>query len=821
MTTMNPTDAIGAELSAQTASLRRLARDLVGDPHLAEDVVQDAMHAAIASPPRAGNALVAWLRTVVRRSALDLRRGERRRRQREQLARSPADAAAAATHDEVELMQRVLAAVQGLGEPYRTTVWQRYYGDLSPRAIAAQQGVPLKTVKVRLWRALGQLRQRLDHHYHERRAWLGVLTPLTLPQSTVLLGALVMSVKTKLVFAGVLCAAMVLSVPMLPPPPPTTHEPGAAGAAVVMAAPVNEREPALADEATDRTAVPASAAPVTSPKVAPKAPTVALGGVVLDLEARPVAGVKVVATSESFEPVITDADGRFRGKRSWGSAGLRVDDPRYVTVINPELFDNDKVHDDLTIVVAPLVTIAGIMVDTAGTPVDRADVTVVLGIDLRARLDRALERSADVTFRTWSQHGGRIHIAAPLAPTARMLIEARGHRSRELTVEEARHLTRFVLERTTTGDVLEGIVVDANDQPIAKAVVWLPSWSVVTEPDGTFRINLWQANDLPAGTVPELTAAASGHLQGKLSALTADWRSRSAWPRDVRIRLGAGAEAISGIVRRHDGTPVDGVHVTFAPPEPEQIRPTMFDVNAHFASTLAAQFNPPKPGTFTTAPAVPGSYRLRVFDTKTLDVMLTEPIRTGTKDVELRFPDRGMWPALRGVVVDRRGAPVAGAECIVERTDPHGSAEARLESARQHATTGGVLEFPMLSRDVHTLCVKAAGMAGWQRFAIADLVHGDFRVVVPIGCQARVEVGPAWGEVDQVGLVDFAGNRSAVVFTRGNVAMGTGDIPIQNGRSESFVALDDCIELLLFRDEKEVGRVPIVLRPGETNVLRP
>jgi hypothetical protein len=112
-------------------------------------------------------------------------------------------------------------------------------------------------------------------------------------------------------------------------------------------------------------------------------------------------------------------------------------------------------------------------------------------------------------------------------------------------------------------------------------------------------------------------------------------------------------------------------------------------------------------------------------------------------------------------------------------------------------------------------------MAEWHRFPIAGLAHGDFRVVVPIGCQVHVELGPQWRQVDRVGLVDLGGNRSPVVFTHGNIAWGARDIPIQDGRSEGFVALDDCVELVLFRGGAEVGRVPVVLRPGEKNVLRP
>ena len=60
----------------------------------------------------------------------------------------------------------VVDAVGALEEPYRNTVLLRYYEGLWPRAIAAQLGVPVKTINTRLHRAHLQLREILDR---ERR----------------------------------------------------------------------------------------------------------------------------------------------------------------------------------------------------------------------------------------------------------------------------------------------------------------------------------------------------------------------------------------------------------------------------------------------------------------------------------------------------------------------------------------------------------------------------------------------------------------------------------------------------------------------------
>ena len=163
-----------------------------------------------------------------------------------------------------------------------------------------------------------------------------------------------------------------------------------------------------------------------------------------------------------------------------------------------------------------------------------------------------------------------------------------------------------------------------------------------------------------------------------------------------------------------------------------------------------------------------------------------------------------------------------GADWLLERDDPTQGAIEPFTGPWYHASDAGAIEHPPVSRDVRTLCVKAAGMAEWVRIELASLPRvDDFRVVVPIGCQTRIELGPNWREVDRAHLVDGTGKQSPVVFTNGDIARRTPIIPLVEGRSQTFAALDDCVELVLCRGDKVVGRVPVVLRPGELNLLWP
>jgi RNA polymerase sigma factor (sigma-70 family) len=160
--------------------LKRLARVLLRDPLLADDVVQETWIASRRGPAPGQPGGRAWFAGILRNRAYKTRRGERRRALREQRAARPE---ACDTAGEVRLalsaQRRVVSAVQGLEEPYRTAIVLRYYRDLSPPEIAARLGVPLNTVNTRLRRGLGLLRARLRRDFGgDEGAWALALVTL-------------------------------------------------------------------------------------------------------------------------------------------------------------------------------------------------------------------------------------------------------------------------------------------------------------------------------------------------------------------------------------------------------------------------------------------------------------------------------------------------------------------------------------------------------------------------------------------------------------------------------------------------------------------
>ncbi len=169
---MTPSPETRAEaLLAEASFVQRLARALVRDAATAEDISQDAMTAALQLPaePRSWRH---WLATVTRRLATKRRIADRRRSHHEANAGEPPTGDPEQTQRRLELQRTLTDVVLTLPEPYRTVVTLRFFDGLPPRAIAQRTGAGSDVVRQRLHRGLLMLREKLDHSYGSRQAWL-------------------------------------------------------------------------------------------------------------------------------------------------------------------------------------------------------------------------------------------------------------------------------------------------------------------------------------------------------------------------------------------------------------------------------------------------------------------------------------------------------------------------------------------------------------------------------------------------------------------------------------------------------------------------
>lgn len=255
-------------LLAQSEWLRRIARELVGDEHLAEDLSQEASIAALAGAPGAEPDRRRWLHAVVRRQSAGRFRAEARRAQRErQAARPELQESAADTVERFALQRSVADAVLSLDEPMRSTVLLRFWEGLPPRKVSQRMGVPVETVRTRLRRALERLRAQLDReHGGDRRAWALPLAAAFPYRAGWLagigLGLWVMG--NKQVFVAAAAALLLLSSLVLLWPGAEPALPGAVPEVAAQSSAVGS----LGEELPDSAAV---TAPIASDAIAPRA----------------------------------------------------------------------------------------------------------------------------------------------------------------------------------------------------------------------------------------------------------------------------------------------------------------------------------------------------------------------------------------------------------------------------------------------------------------------------------------------------------------------------------------------------------------------
>jgi RNA polymerase sigma factor (sigma-70 family) len=150
-----------------------LALRVLRDDRHAEDAVQEAFLQVWRSAAtfRAERAKAStWILTLVHRRAVDLVRREERR-QADPLTDDSAAGVAPEETDEAAWLrferERVQAALKQLPDVQREALELAYYGGFSQSELADRLGVPLGTIKSRMFAGLARLRELLDDSTQE------------------------------------------------------------------------------------------------------------------------------------------------------------------------------------------------------------------------------------------------------------------------------------------------------------------------------------------------------------------------------------------------------------------------------------------------------------------------------------------------------------------------------------------------------------------------------------------------------------------------------------------------------------------------------
>lgn len=317
-----PDPSLTTDWQGHLSFLRRLAYGVLNDMALADDVVQEAwLVQQKESSPRGR----AWWAGVVKNLARNRKRQEDRRRSRElRAARGERWPSAEESLERVEILERVVAAVRTLDEPYRTVVLWRFFDERSIEEIARERGCPENTVRTQVRRGLERLRERLRTQGFDEQRWLGAILPgLSLGKvatvsafsTTSIVTAFLMSTKAKVAVAITLVAAgsFLISRQVDTRARQTAEasvesidEPGSE--AELLSA--SSDDEATSDAVGERTPIVEEAAPLDARLAALLKSRRTIFGTVTNVQGEPVEGASVWVSGQ--EPVTTAADGSYR-----------------------------------------------------------------------------------------------------------------------------------------------------------------------------------------------------------------------------------------------------------------------------------------------------------------------------------------------------------------------------------------------------------------------------------------------------------------------------------------------------------------------------
>ena len=504
MTASNP-EFDTPKLQAHHAFLRRVALGLVGNPHEAEDVVQQAWISALGRERGLDGVGRGWLARAVRSIAASRASSERSRTDREHLVARTESTDTADVDQRLEHQALVLGGIRALPKPYRTVVFLRYYHDLGPGEIAARLELPLPTIKTRLARARELLRQELDRAYGgDRGAWLAAIVPAlsdpwpSAPSTTgagPLIGTIAMSTTTKLA-AGLVAVTAVAFLLLNGGRVAEPERPGGDAAAAENTGETARQTTLAGGEATtERTAVdtlPTAASGATAPKSAAVVPEPGMRGRVLSAVGAPLGAVAIGFVAHGAKEVeelgLTAADGTFATLPPGGSGELRVAEDALVTLCAALVSPSTRAESVL--IAARREALSGSVADQAGNPLSGVVVEIVLPVGFRSRFPFVMDNARLHIARAESEDGGSFSLSdGTRVEGAFLRASHEGYMTKQIPMQEVLSGIHLVLrEPGLTDEALFGMVVDTSGLPVADARISFGGEVARSDETGAFQL---------------------------------------------------------------------------------------------------------------------------------------------------------------------------------------------------------------------------------------------------------------------------------------------------------------------------------------------
>ncbi|MCB9879392.1 MAG: carboxypeptidase regulatory-like domain-containing protein [Planctomycetes bacterium] len=294
---------------------------------------------------------------------------------------------------------------------------------------------------------------------------------------------------------------------------------------------------------------------------------------------------------------------------------------------------------------------------------------------------------------------------------------------------------------------------------------------------------------------------------------------RAGWQPLIREQVGAGSGeldlvferatlSITGTVRHADGTPASGYRLDLVDPTRGYgFHPIEFDSQTLkcsepcFAITDAA-------GRFEVGGLADRTYTLLAYEPDRLVVVRSERVPAGSRDVVLTVPADATFE-LRGVVVDRRGAPIANASvsCWLAAA----SVEGAVGGPATTSAADGTFTLANAPRRGVRLGIAKEGWLYANQLVEQWTRDGDeLRVVLTRMCSLRVE-----GAADLVvQFHDADGSLLHVELHSQTMISSTNALTLPNGKSPVLSLPETTATMVWKRGGEEVGRKAVFLDPA-------
>ena len=563
-----------------------------------------------------------------------------------------------------------------------------------------------------------------------------------------------------------------------------------------------------------------------------------LRGRVIDAERNPVAGVVVEMLPFGAQEVPEGARVRSEGDGTFTMEArhlgdVTVADDRYTTLLQPTLFRQSDMDDELVLVVAPRQTVAGVVVDASGAPLPGAEVTIDLKDEFHASLGYALDHSKSVRWTRTTDAEGRFTLDnAPRTDYGLLITQRAGFARdiRELPLDPVFDLEIVMGEPDDDRFLLEGLVVDQGGQPVEGAYVACEFQNGKTDAQGRFSLELSDQDERGV-----LMAIKHGMLPARVERVGDSNVAPKAWPDPLVLRLGGPPLTIAGRVVDVEGEPIAGAKVWtsdtthFGAVEHENFGPRMTVATSVEALLNGKGFSTTKvttddDGRFELLGLIDKEYTVSVHDEATLAFLRTDPIAAGSQGLLVELDVAERHERIAGRVVDPDGDPVAGAEIALCRSlgeiNNTGYRDA-LETSSVRTDEEGRFEFKNVAAPITHARVHGPDL-DLDNYPLIDETGDleELELVVARRCHVRVELlDPS--EADEFGLLGDSGEPSMLTTFRGNLGWSSPRTSLASGQSETLTASEAARTLVLYKDGVEVRRVEIQLEPGDVNVLQP